>query len=40
MTARRAARLGFAFMARCAGFLTLTIGSIGLGFALASALKL
>lgn len=38
--ARRVARFGFCVVARCAVFLTLTIGSLGLGFAVASALKL
>ncbi|HEV2300348.1 MAG TPA: hypothetical protein VGR91_02150 [Stellaceae bacterium] len=38
--ARRAARVGIRVVARCAVFLGLTIGSIGLGFAVASALRL
>jgi hypothetical protein len=38
--ARRIARLGFYVAARCAVFLTLTIGSLGIGFAVAAALKL
>ena len=38
--ARRAARLGIGVVARCAVFLSLTIGSMGLGFAVASVLKL
>jgi hypothetical protein len=38
--ARRIARLGIRLVARCAVFLSLTIGSMGLGFAVASVLKL
>ncbi len=38
--ARRIARLGVRVVARCAVFLTLTVGSLGLGFAVASVLKL
>ncbi|HEV2300059.1 MAG TPA: hypothetical protein VGR91_00690 [Stellaceae bacterium] len=38
--ARRVARLGLRVVARCAVFLSLTIGSMGLGFAVASVLKL